>query len=435
MVVICEVLGHLIEEFAKIDGKDFKINYVKVALPAKTSETDREKIWSVLWGDDESRRWSEYTDYPLSERAEDAEPSHIVYGALVGTNVTEGWRAIEGTIIKTVKQLLLRRYEPEDMPNSDTFLDNFSKFADTKVPIQQQVGEVYLWYEFLLKLSQEQGAFIESDRGLSEFCMKELPCITKIQELKTDVLTASLKALRYLHKKEEFIKLGGQLSKKLNNWADHNKKLSRNLSGSLTGMEMEYNKVQDFLLLSKPDIAKRVQEQWSSILSCSKEIDQLTANGTRTASEKADKQLGSLRHYVYKLAQTLEVVSDYLAAETWQEASDKTGGTKKVKKKLKQLPKNDFSFGNGQVFFKGKDLELPTGAEVNAVELLKKLVKSFGKIVPYKTLDENSADTASDFLRGKIRTIKLALQKHKVPYTIKSKKWTGYVLTNSRTHS
>lgn len=115
--------------------------------------------------------------------------------------------------------------------------------------------------------------------------------------------------------------------------------------------------------------------------------------------------------------------------------SGSNAGGKKTKKKRKPLPKNYFSFGNGQVFFKGKDLELPTGAEVNTVELLKKLVKSFGKIVPYKTLDENSADTASDFLRGKIRTIKIALQKHKVPCTIKSKKWTGYLLINSRTHS
>ncbi len=161
MVDICEALEYLIEEFEKIDKKNFKIYYVKVALPAKSSESDREKIWSELWGDDENQRYSEYTQYDLFEREEDTEPSHIVYGALKGTNVTEGWRAIDDTIKKTVKQLLLRRYEPESMPDSDTFLDNFSKFADTKVPIQQQGGDVYFWYEFLLKLSREQGAFID----------------------------------------------------------------------------------------------------------------------------------------------------------------------------------------------------------------------------------------------------------------------------------
>ncbi len=109
------------------------------------------------------------------------------------------------------------------------------------------------------------------------------------------------------------------------------------------------------------------------------------------------------------------------------------GDTKRPKKKLKPLPKG-FSFGKGQAFFKNRDLELPTGVEVNSVEILKKLVKSFGKVVLYKNLDKNSADTASDFLRGKIRTINLALKKHKVPCKIQSKKWVGYVLSNSRRH-
>lgn len=112
---------------------------------------------------------------------------------------------------------------------------------------------------------------------------------------------------------------------------------------------------------------------------------------------------------------------------------DKAGDTKRPKKKLKPLPKG-FSFGKGQAFFKNRDLELPTGVEVNSVEILKKLVKSFGKVVLYKNLDENSADTASDFLRGKIRSINLALKKHKVPCKIQSKKWVGYVLSNSRRH-
>lgn len=92
MATISEVLEYLIKEFERIDGHNFLIHYVKIALPAGTSETDRDKIWSELWGDDESGNWPEYTQCPLFERAEDTEPSHIVYGALVGTNVTEGWR-------------------------------------------------------------------------------------------------------------------------------------------------------------------------------------------------------------------------------------------------------------------------------------------------------------------------------------------------------
>jgi hypothetical protein len=105
----------------------------------------------------------------------------------------------------------------------------------------------------------------------------------------------------------------------------------------------------------------------------------------------------------------------------------KAGKTKTIAKR--------FSFNEAQAFFDGKDLQLPTGAELVPVKILKKLHKSFGTIVPFKTLDENSTDTASDFLRGKIRTILLAFKKHKVPCKIQSKKWTGYILSNSKTHS
>jgi hypothetical protein len=103
------------------------------------------------------------------------------------------------------------------------------------------------------------------------------------------------------------------------------------------------------------------------------------------------------------------------------------GGASEIKKR--------FSFKKAQAFFDGKDLGLPTGAEVIPTVILKKLVKSFGTIVPYKDLDDNSDDTASDFLRGKIRVMSRALEEHEVPCKIVSKKWTGYILSSSRTHS
>jgi len=103
-----------------------------------------------------------------------------------------------------------------------------------------------------------------------------------------------------------------------------------------------------------------------------------------------------------------------------------------IKKKQKTPSKKDFSFSKGQAFYKGKDLGLPTGAELSCVEILKKLANSLGKVVEYKTLDKNSQPSeASVFLRGKIRTIRSALKKHKVPYEIGSKKWIGYVLSKS----
>jgi hypothetical protein len=103
---------------------------------------------------------------------------------------------------------------------------------------------------------------------------------------------------------------------------------------------------------------------------------------------------------------------------------DKAGDIKKL-----------FRFNKAQAFYDEKDLKLSTGAEVNPVEILRKLIKSFGKVVTYKDLDENSSNTASDFLRGKIRVIRRALEKHKVPCKIEPKRWTGYVLSSSRTHS
>jgi len=94
-----------------------------------------------------------------------------------------------------------------------------------------------------------------------------------------------------------------------------------------------------------------------------------------------------------------------------------------------------FRFNKSQAFFDEKDLGLPTGAEINPAEILKKLVKSFGKIVPYKELDENSGNIASDFLRGKIRVIRRVLERNKVPCKIEPKKWAGYILKSSRSHS
>jgi hypothetical protein len=97
--------------------------------------------------------------------------------------------------------------------------------------------------------------------------------------------------------------------------------------------------------------------------------------------------------------------------------------------------KNRFTFTESQVFFDGKDLSLPTGSEIVPAQILKQLVESFGIVVSYKTLDENSDVTASDFLRGKIKQINNALKTHKVPCKIQSRTWFGYFLSHSRNRS
>jgi len=108
--------------------------------------------------------------------------------------------------------------------------------------------------------------------------------------------------------------------------------------------------------------------------------------------------------------------------------------TKTIKKKAKI--KTQFSFKDGRAFFDDEDLRLPTGAELNPVKILKKLVKSFDRVVKYKSLDKNSSrNEASVFLRGKISLIRRALKKCSVPCHIQARKWEGYILTNSSIQS
>jgi len=142
------------------------------------------------------------------------------------------------------------------------------------------------------------------------------------------------------------------------------------------------------------------------------------------------KRLKSLRH----LLQQGKKLQAALTSEKKDE-KPKLQPPKKQQNKTKDIRKR-FSFEQAQAFFDIKDLELPTGADLKPVEILKKLVRSFDKVVKYKVLDkDNSTNTASNFLRGKIRVIKVALRKHKVPCKIDFKKWEGYILTPSRARS
>jgi len=107
---------------------------------------------------------------------------------------------------------------------------------------------------------------------------------------------------------------------------------------------------------------------------------------------------------------------------------------KEIADKDKKL-KERFTFWGSQVYFDKKYLKFPAGSDLDPSKILKALVDSFGEFVPYKTLDETSGDTASDFLRGKILTIKHILKKHRVPCEIHFKRWVGYVISDSRPHS
>jgi len=201
-VDIRNILKDLLDKFKQINSDSFEVYYKKVIVPV---DTDMENVWpSFLYVDDATRSWKEYTNYPLFERKKDAKPSHIVYGALHGTNVDKGKCATHKLMRETVRLLLLREYEPDDMPDSDKFLADFAGLASKikKTNISRLPHKVYLWYEFLLKLSEEHGSLIQAD-CLSDFHNIELPCTLKVQTLETDICEASILALKYLLQKAE----------------------------------------------------------------------------------------------------------------------------------------------------------------------------------------------------------------------------------------
>jgi hypothetical protein len=138
----------------------------------------------------------------------------------------------------------------------------------------------------------------------------------------------------------------------------------------------------------------------------------------------------------------LQIMALKYLPEKETQGESRLSEVRREKTKREPLPKGDiktrFSFNKAQAFFDGQDLGLPTGAETKAVDILKKLVKSFGQVVQYGKLDKTidpKSDSASDVLRQKVFAINSALKKNKVPCRIHSRKWTGYVLSPSGSHS
>ena len=85
-----------------------------------------------------------------------------------------------------------------------------------------------------------------------------------------------------------------------------------------------------------------------------------------------------------------------------------------------------FSFNEGQAFYGGRDLQLPSNGPV---PVLKKLASSMGHVVPHRDLDGNvKSNCASDILKGRIHAIRRALGRYNVPYVVSAKRGVGYVL-------
>ena len=95
-------------------------------------------------------------------------------------------------------------------------------------------------------------------------------------------------------------------------------------------------------------------------------------------------------------------------------------------KRPKRKRKNDFEFRKGEVIYKSKKLKLPAG---ETIEIFKKLERCIGKVVEHKKLDSQSVNSgASDYLRGRIKVIRTALDNSNARYRIRSISGVGYVL-------
>lgn len=90
-------------------------------------------------------------------------------------------------------------------------------------------------------------------------------------------------------------------------------------------------------------------------------------------------------------------------------------------------PKKEFSFGNGQVFFNNKELELPCG-EVQ--EQFCKLVDKLGKVVTYNELESGYSSARQGRLAQNISIIRKTLKSSRVPFHIKTYTGQGYCLKN-----
>jgi hypothetical protein len=201
IVSLRKVFEEALKEFRKIDYKNSTINYMKAVFPAGITEQQRNNFWTnyLKGAGDDKRSWPEYTEYPIDS-------GKMVSGSLSGKNVTEGWFVIEPIIKKTIQRLLLCKFDPDNMPDSDTFFEKFAEdckiIDEEKIDIERMTGSVYLWFEFLLKLAKEQGSFIDVG-SFPNFTPPEIDYTVDFYCLKTDALDASIKALEYLLDKAE----------------------------------------------------------------------------------------------------------------------------------------------------------------------------------------------------------------------------------------
>jgi len=87
--------------------------------------------------------------------------------------------------------------------------------------------------------------------------------------------------------------------------------------------------------------------------------------------------------------------------------------------------KERFTFRLGQALFNNIDLKVPSGEPLT---MLEKLVKNFGRVVPYADFDKLYSSVTPGTLAKSVTKIRKALKTCGIPCEIKSKTGKGYLI-------
>ena len=220
-----------------------------------------------------------------------------------------------------------------------------------------------------------------------------------------------------------------QIAEKLEKWAN-DKKRHRMLCYGLAGLGCRSSLSEPLrgfgttllkLKCWRPEAAQEVEKAHIRLLSSAKEIDQEIKNGRRgfVFSASAVQVSASL------LAKKLRVVAEMAGEDLPLEKQ-------KDKRRLKKKPRpinERLTFGQGQVLFDGRDLNVGTGA---ALDITKALIEDFGQVVPFKKLDGNSLEKqASEKIRTAIGRIRKAVESAEIPVVVDNRKGEGYLMRPS----
>jgi len=225
------------------------------------------------------------------------------------------------------------------------------------------------------------------------------------------------------------IELIERMAERLEAWAN-DKKRHRMLCYGLAGLGCRSSLSEPLrgfgtILLKlkcwRPEAAQAVEKAHIRLLSSAKEIDQEIKNGRRGFVFSASAVQVSASLLAKKLRTIAEMAGEDLSVEK-----------QKDKRRLKKKPRpinERLTFRPGQVLFDGRDLNVGTGA---ALEILETLVRNFGNLVPFQTLDGNSPQKeASEKIRTAIGRIRRIIKSAKIPVVIDNRKGEGYLMRPS----